>query len=64
METGDGWLDTEICLGPLEWLHPVSSIIPAALWKQEMVGWLQNSASGLSKGRILRLRSRQRLTET
>jgi cobalamin biosynthesis protein CobD/CbiB len=38
METGDGWLVTEICLGPLEWLHPVYAIMTAASWKRETVG--------------------------
>jgi hypothetical protein len=51
METGDGWLVTEICLGPLEWLHPVSSIVILDSQKQEMVGWLGYLSTFCFKGR-------------
>jgi hypothetical protein len=57
METGDGWLVTEICLGPLEWLHPLYANTTVASWKRETVGQVLKSAYGLSTGRIFCLAS-------
>ncbi|ELR01926.1 hypothetical protein GMDG_05104 [Pseudogymnoascus destructans 20631-21] len=63
-ETEDGWLASEICLRPFERPDPASSIITKASWKRGMVGRFPKSASGLSNGRILYLRLRQRPTAT
>ena len=58
---GERLVGCDVCLGPLERPHPASSITTAASWKRRMVGRFPKTASGFSKGRILCLRSRQRL---
>ncbi|KFY66711.1 hypothetical protein V496_01940 [Pseudogymnoascus sp. VKM F-4515 (FW-2607)] len=54
LETRNGWSSSEICLRPSKWLHPVET---------GMAGRFPKSAWGLLKGRILCLRSRQRLRQ-